>query len=261
MQKRFEPVVLVAAMLVIPSMLLNRSAGDPTLSMLAYALNVVIWLVFLAEFVAIMWVTPSRWRWMLDHPLEPLIVLLTPPIAPASVRAAQVLRLLRLLRLVRVAQVARHFTMGQSVRFAAIIAVITALGGGAAFASVEGRHVSTWDGIWWSISTMTTVGYGDLYPTTTPGRAIAILVMLVGIGFVAILTAAIAQRFVDERVRPEIESAEHAAEHGAESVEQHVLLELRVLQTRLRELERTVENAATGQPHRLSHAALQASDQ
>jgi len=47
-------------------------------------------------------VTPRRWQWIIDHPLEPLIVLLTPPIMPASLQLARLLRLLRLLRLVQV---------------------------------------------------------------------------------------------------------------------------------------------------------------
>ena len=50
---------------------------------------------------------------------------------------------------------------------------------------------------------MTTVGYGDLYPHTDEGRFIAVVIMVVGIGFVAVLTAAIAERFVDVAVREE----------------------------------------------------------
>jgi voltage-gated potassium channel len=46
---------------------------------------------------------------------------------------------------------------------------------------------------------VTTVGYGDVSPATTGGRVIAIVVMIVGIGFVAVLTAAAAERFVRAR--------------------------------------------------------------
>jgi hypothetical protein len=138
--KRFEAPVIVAALLVIPAMTLNRSEPGSTLLLLGEILNVVIWLVFAAELAAILYVTPHRWRWMRQHPLEPLIVVLTPPIVPASLQAARLLRLLRLVRLLRLAQVARHLGSGESLRFAALVAVLTALGGGAAFASVEGEQ-------------------------------------------------------------------------------------------------------------------------
>jgi voltage-gated potassium channel len=52
------------------------------------------------------------------------------------------------------------------------------------------------DAFYWALSTMTTVGYGDVTPDTRTGQVIAVEVMLVGIGFVAILTGAIAQRFI-----------------------------------------------------------------
>jgi voltage-gated potassium channel len=44
--------------------------------------------------------------------------------------------------------------------------------------------------------TVTTVGYGDVYPTTVQGRIVAMVVMLVGIGFLSVLTATIASHFV-----------------------------------------------------------------
>jgi voltage-gated potassium channel len=59
-----------------------------------------------------------------------------------------------------------------------------------------GDFPSVWDGIWWSVVTVTTVGYGDIYPTSVAGRIIAMLVMFVGIGFLSVLTATIASRFV-----------------------------------------------------------------
>jgi voltage-gated potassium channel len=51
----------------------------------------------------------------------------------------------------------------------------------------------------WAVTTVTTVGYGDFTPVTTAGRVIAIVVMVVGIGFVAIISAAAAERFMRSR--------------------------------------------------------------
>ena len=55
---------------------------------------------------------------------------------------------------------------------------------------------SSWDGVWWAVVTVTTVGYGDLHPHTVPGRIVAIAVMLLGVGFLAVLTATVASHFV-----------------------------------------------------------------
>ena len=51
-------------------------------------------------------------------------------------------------------------------------------------------------GLWWAVQTVTTVGYGDNVPTTVSGRFLAALVMLLGIGFLTVITAAITSTFV-----------------------------------------------------------------
>lgn len=53
------------------------------------------------------------------------------------------------------------------------------------------------DGLWWAIQTVTTVGYGDLVPTSTLGRLVAALVMLAGIGFLTVITASITSTFIE----------------------------------------------------------------
>jgi voltage-gated potassium channel len=61
-------------------------------------------------------------------------------------------------------------------------------------------------GMWWAIQTVTTVGYGDVVPTSTTGRLVAALVMLVGIGFLTVITAAITSTFI-ETTRRRLEGA------------------------------------------------------
>jgi voltage-gated potassium channel len=112
--------------------------------------------------------------------------------------------------------ISRRLLSTEGIRDAGVLAVVTVIGGGAAFSAVEtNQHLSTWDGVWWAVSTVTTVGYGDIYPRTTDGRLIAIVVMLVGIGFIAILTAGAAERFI--RSQGDIQREQQAIE--AEQVE------------------------------------------
>ncbi len=56
-------------------------------------------------------------------------------------------------------------------------------------------------GLWWAVQTTTTVGYGDKVPQSALGKGVAALVMVVGIGFVTVSTAAIASAFVESSMR------------------------------------------------------------
>jgi voltage-gated potassium channel Kch len=63
--------------------------------------------------------------------------------------------------------------------------------------SVEGSNIKNFaDGFWWAITTVTTVGYGDRYPTTTEGRLLAVMLMFMGISLVGVITASVAAWFV-----------------------------------------------------------------
>ena len=58
------------------------------------------------------------------------------------------------------------------------------------------EYSSVWEGMWWALQTVTTVGYGDVTPTSVAGRFVAAVVMLEGVAFLAIITAAITSSFV-----------------------------------------------------------------
>ena len=58
------------------------------------------------------------------------------------------------------------------------------------------QYPSIGSGLWWAVQTVTTVGYGDNVPETTAARLVAVLVMLLGISFLTVITAAITSTFV-----------------------------------------------------------------
>lgn len=76
--------------------------------------------------------------------------------------------------------------------------IFTVIIGALGFSLIENRTFQ--DGLWWSFVTVTTVGYGDMSPTTGVGRVLAAILMLIGIGFIGMLTGTIATFFLKEEV-------------------------------------------------------------
>lgn len=83
---------------------------------------------------------------------------------------------------------------------AAVIATITTIatvGFGLLMRTIDRQNFhSIGQGLWWSVQTVTTVGYGDVVPSNTAGRIVASAVMLVGLAFLAVITGSITSSFV-----------------------------------------------------------------
>jgi voltage-gated potassium channel len=230
--------MLIAALLVVPVLVIEESGAGEQWRALANVLNWAIWGAFAVEAAVMLAVVPERWRWIRRHPLEVAIVLLTPPFLPPSFQALRVFRLLRLLPLLRLGRVTKHLFSLEGVAWAALLAVLTTVFAGAAYSSAE-KNASTWDGLWWAVSTVTTVGYGDEVPKTTLGRVLGMALMLIGIGFVAVLTGALAGRFLSAR----IEETQAELSDKFEEAEVDVLEELHEIAQRLNALERRLASS------------------
>ena len=71
-------------------------------------------------------------------------------------------------------------------------------------------------GLWWAVQTVTTVGYGDDVPETVAGQLLAAAVMLLGIGFVTVITASITSSFVERSRR--LQAAESGSGSSSEQL-------------------------------------------
>ncbi len=230
--------MMIAAALTLPMVAISESHPGGALEDVARVLNWVTWIAFLIELVVMLAVVPDRRRWLRHHPLDAFIVVFTPPLLPPGLQSLRVLRLLRLVRLLRLAQLSREVFSLEGLRYAMLLSVLTAIGGGAVFVAFErgSQHLDAWDGIYWSVTTMTTLG-SNIYPTTTGGEIVSTVILIVGIGFVALLTGAFAQRFLS----PEIVEVEEELAAEQISAETLALRELRSVQEQLQSLEVAVQ--------------------
>jgi len=226
----FEPFVLAATLALIPVLIIEADTKSEGWMTFAEVANWIIWAVFAVELVAVLVFAKRKAAALRAHWLDVAIVILTIPLlskALAWLRLARFIRLARFGVIVsRALQAERRLTSGDSLRIASILTVTAiCIAGAAQAAFAKGEFPSLWDGIWWAVTTTTTVGYGDLYPTSVQGRIIGMGLMFVGIGFLSLLTASIASRFVKE---------ERGSEH------EEVMETLRLLQAEVAELKARV---------------------
>jgi voltage-gated potassium channel len=231
-----EWVIVVLALLVVPVILIEESHPSEAMRTVATTGNWIIWLGFAAELTFVLSVAPRRKAALRAHWLDVAIVFLTAPFLPALLSALRATRALRLLRLLRLAALAtralssmRVLTSRQGFRYVALATVLLVLVAGFAISVADREKFgSPWIGMWWAVTTVTTVGYGDYFPVTVPGRIIASILMVTGIGFLSLLTAAIASSFVSHDA---VEEASDVAE---------VLATLHRIEERLDRLEATL---------------------
>ncbi len=175
---------------------------------IVWAINWVIWGVFFLDYFVRLGLAADRWHWFWRHLLDFAIITL-PLLRP--------LRLLRMLVLIEVLQKAVGDAFrGRIVVYTASGVLLLIYTSALAVFDKErylpGTKIDSFGkAIWWSITTVTTVGYGDVYPITDAGRVIAVLLMIGGISLVGVVTAALAS-WIIQRV------AEEDAMHQAATV-------------------------------------------
>lgn len=199
-EKRLEIAAIIAALATVPVTILQTQNYDSGWLLLA---DWMIWGVFAAEYAFLMATSDNRLHTTRKHWLSVTIIIVSFPLLPALFAATRLARLLRLVRLVRLVLVAERGAKAikaivrqhEFIYILSITAFLVVVAAGV-MAVVEPQDGGFWTGLWWAIVTATTVGYGDITPETVPGRVVAVLLMIAGIGLVATLAASLASYFV-----------------------------------------------------------------
>jgi voltage-gated potassium channel len=193
------------------------------------------WTVFLVDYITRLWLAQNRLHYWSRH-LPDMAVLALPVLRP--------LRLLRLIVLLRVLNRRAADSLRGRVAIyvggAAVLMVFcAALAALDAERHARGANITTFpDALWWAVATVCTVGYGDRFPVTTEGRAIATGLMLGGIAILGVVTASFASWLV-ERVRTvEVDAQAVTRRDLAE-----VLVQLDAVNERLAALQASIGSA------------------
>jgi voltage-gated potassium channel len=216
---------------------------SPGLQDAFYWADLTIWAIFVVEYAIRLTLAPDRWRFVRAH-IPDLIVVLVPPLR--GLRILIVLRMLRLFGVVSMAgRLSRQSLHVRTGTYTVLLALGVLFAGAVTVLEVErdapeANITSFPDALWWALTTMTTVGYGDRFPVTGEGRLMASGLMLSGIAVLGILTAGIAAWFVGQfhAVELAVAGVSDAVEEVAGEVEE-VAGEVEDVERRMEAAERT----------------------
>lgn len=212
----------------------------------------VIWLGFVAELSIMLLVVDDRWRY-LRHNWMSLVIILggLPALWGIHSFYAGAVRSLRLLVMFGIlfkvshdlrSILARH-NLGTTLLVCFVFLVIS----GFIIAALDPAFETPLDGIWWAWVSMTTVGYGDLVPTTNEGRLFGAFLILLGICMFSLLTASFSVFFIEkdegqiaERERQNLNRITHL-ENRLENIEAQLEKMLRLLERKNAELDRDAQ--------------------
>lgn len=190
----------------------------------------LVWVLFAVEFGMRLTLAQNKWKFLKTHLFDLAAVVLP------MVRQLRVLRLITVITLLnkkfqhKIRQRVSIYVAGVTaiVAFCASLAVLDAE------RHAENASITTFgDALWWTLTTMSTVGYGDRYPVTGEGRLVAGLLMVGGIALLGVITGTIASWLV-EKLR------------GVEEAELETAQELRNLRAEIAELRAELSTRGSG---------------
>lgn len=237
--RRFEgPMVLAAIWILIDWYLQSKGISNQYTS---FASDWLIWLVFLSELLAMLWLVDDRIRYLKQNWMSPLIVLGGLPVLwGVDTFYTGILRTLRLALTIgiflRVSKDTRDLLSRHNLGITLFICFIILVISGLLISGIDPAFETPMDGLWWAWVTVTTVGYGDLVPATTEGRIFGSFLILMGLAMFSMLTASFSVFFIEQDEREISQKEERniarieSLEKKLESIEKQLDLTLAALE-------------------------------
>jgi voltage-gated potassium channel len=194
---RYPMTLLGIAWLVVGIIVVTANVNG-TVSTALVGTLFALWAILLAEYLVRLVVTPDRRGYLKRRWVEPVTVV-APPFQGWHLIGIEKMGLLIQEGALRLEFILRHHSLFRVLGAAAGTLVLGAWLVMLFEGHAKGSNIHNYpDALWWAIVTVTTVGYGDRFPVTGGGRAVAVVLMLVGIGLIGTLTATVASVFVKE---------------------------------------------------------------
>ena len=239
-----EIAVLALSIYVLGALLAQTVFHVPReVSLLLDRIDTFVCIIFLADFAMRFRRAPSKlafmkWGWI------DLI---------SSIPAYDFLRWGRLVRVIRIVRILRAFgstrrlvaalyrnrtrSLALTTLLTAFVLVIFSSIAVLAFEDKKESSIRTpFDAVWWAISTMTTVGYGDTVPMTVEGKIVAMILMVAGVGLFGVLTGLFARIFIEPEIKKE------------DSDISRLVAEMRLVRERMERIERKLDERIAQNP-------------
>lgn len=202
---------------------------SPLLDATLVAADISIWVVFAADFLVRLRLSTDRLRFLRKHPLD-LLVVLVPPFRPLRLLRAALLLLDSLNRVTKPRTRLVTFVGTSSL----LILLLSSLAFfDAEYGAPDGKIMNFGDALWWSAVSVTTVGYGDVYPVTTEGRLVSLVLMFLGIGLISFAIGTMTS-WVVEQLKTVDDAADRADRTLTELVDEVRSLRAEVAELRAR---------------------------
>ena len=199
-QKIYDISICILALISVIFAIMDITSG---LSNILKIIDNIIYAIFIMDYVIRFIIAKSKKDFFKLNILD-LIAIIPFNSAFRAFRMLKFTRLLKMTKLFRLASVSarllekvKRFLNTNGLKYVLCLVIVSVVISALAMTKVE--HMSFNDALWWAFVTATTVGYGDLSPTTGLGRIIASILMLVGIGLIGSLTSSITSFFLDSK--------------------------------------------------------------